>query len=450
MNQHQEFDIIVAGAGIGGLCAALRAQELGASVLIVEKAEHIGGSAAASGGTIWCATTIQEWLKVQPQGDHTLGTTLIEHFYKGIDWLQQKEIPLEKLEEKNPYKFQRDIYQLLPDARSALEQMAQKFCDQGGQLQTQTGLKGLIRDPDTPISGIYTDRGRYTSKAVILATGGFQANAQLRAKYFGPNAHHMIVRGVMQNTGDGFQSALEIGAQKTGPFNRFYGHLLPAPPAQVGLHNFVAVKPDFSEYAVLINLNGERFVDEFLGDEVTCQTVVQQPEATAILIFDDHIRANQAKLSQWPTADVDRVKNIRAVGGEVIEAMSISELAQQLSNRWGVSNKTFQDTMEEYQTACKQGNGQTLSMPKSGGLHLLNTPPFYAIRTQPGITFTYGGVKISPQAEVLDPANKPIKGLYASGADCGGVYTRGYTGGLCMGLSFGYIAGQEAVHYLEH
>lgn len=215
------------------------------------------------------------------------------------------------------------------------------------------------------------------------------------------------------------------------------------------MHNFVKVKPDFSEYAVLINLRGERFDDEFLGDEVTCHSVTQQPDATAILIFDENIRANQATLSQWPTPDIDRVKNIREAGGEVIEAASIQALAEIMTRCWGVPARIFQDTLAEYASACENGNGEMLSVPKSGGLIALNTPPFYAIRTLPGITFTYGGAKVNDRAEILDRADQPIEGLYASGADCGGIYTRGYTGGLCMGLSFGLIAGQRAADYVE-
>ena len=103
--------------------------------------------------------------------------------------------------------------------------------------------------------------------------------------------------------------------------------------------------------------------------------------------------------------------------------------------------------MAEYATACATGNGQTLSIPKTGGLIPLNTPPYYAIRTRPGITFTYGGAKINPQAQVIDKNDQPIPGLYAAGADCGGIYTRGYTGGLCMGLAYGLIAGEGAAKY---
>ena len=444
MSDH--YDVIVAGAGIGGLCAALRAREKGASVAIVEKAETIGGSAAASGGTIWCAKNIDEWLKVQPDGDTALGTALIDHFYTGIEWLRKQGVSLQAREDK-PYKFQRTIYQFTPDARTAMEILGYQFQHRGGTILIHTGLTGLIGGNGKPITGVKTTHTEITARSVILSTGGYQANPKLRAQYFGAESDHMIVRGVPQNTGGGFQSALEAGAQPTEPLNRFYGHLLPAPPARVGLHNFLKVKPDFSEYAILINLKGERFDDEYLGDEVTCHTLVQQPQATAILIFDQHIRDNQNALSQWPTPDNDRVKNIREAGGEVIETSSLEELTRALNNRWHIPAHTFEKTMAEYATACATGNGQTLSIPKTGGLIPLNTPPYYAIRTLPGITFTYGGAKVNARAQVIDKNDRPIPGLYAAGADCGGIYTRGYTGGLCMGLAYGLIAGEGAAKY---
>ena len=441
------YDVIVAGAGIGGLCAALRARETGASVAILEKADRIGGSAAASGGTIWCASTISEWLKVQPHGDMALGTALIDHFRLGIDWLIEQGVSLQARAEPNPYKFQRTIYQLLPDARAAMETLSDRFRARGGRVFTNTALTGLLGGNGAPIAGVQTAHSDWTSRAVILSTGGFQGNSNLRARYFGVQSDHMIVRGVPQNTGGGFQSALAAGAQPVGPFNRFYGHLLPAPPARVGLHNFLAVKPDFSEYAVLINLNGERFDDEYLGDEVTCHTLVQQRNATAILVFDQHIRDNQAALSQWPAPDNDRVTNIRDAGGEVLETPSLHELGHALTNRWHIPFRAFQTTMADYAAACASGNGQTLPIPKSGGLIPLDTPPYYAIRTVPGITFTYGGAKVNANAQILDKTDCPIPGLFAAGADCGGIYTRGYTGGLSMGLAYGLIAGKNAAQH---
>ena len=85
-----------------------------------------------------------------------------------------------------------------------------------------------------------------------------------------------------------------------------------------------------------------------------------------------------------------------------------------------------------------------LPIPRAGDLHPLTQPPFYAIRFLPGITVTYGGVRIDAFAQVLDSTGRPLGGLYAAGADAGGIYTRGYAGGLSMGLAFGRIAGREA------
>ena len=135
------------------MAVALRARENGASVAILEKADQIGGSAAASGGTIWCASNIGEWLKVQPDGDTALGTALIDYFYVGIDWLIKQGVSLQARAEPNPYKFQRTIYQLLPDARTAMETLSDQFQARGGRIFTNTDLTGLLGGRGEPIAG---------------------------------------------------------------------------------------------------------------------------------------------------------------------------------------------------------------------------------------------------------------------------------------------------------
>jgi len=447
-----KYDVIVAGAGIGGLCAARSAQEAGAEVLVLEKASQIGGSAAASGGTVWCARNIGEWSKVQPGGDTDLGQALIDGFQEGIPWLRTQDVTVTPVDDR-PYKFKRDIFRLDPDPRTALQTIAHKIERDGGSIACDTALRRIHCHEGKLSSVTVALPGReitIETTSIIIATGGFQANPELRARYMGRWSDRMIVRGVPENTGDGFEAAREIGAQTVGPFSRFYGHYLPAPPAEVGLHNFVLVKPDFSEYAVTVNLLGERFDDEFLGDEVAVHSLIHQPEAMGVLVFDHHIRQNMERYSQWPTADVDRVKNIREAGGEVIEGSSLKDLAEQMSTKWSVPHETFIRTMTQYNDACRRDLGSSLPVPKSGGLVAIEEAPFYAIRVVAGATFTYGGLKMNADAEVLDRSDRPIGGLYVAGADCGGVYTRGYTGGLCMGLAFGRIAGLNAATYLRN
>ncbi|HAA76037.1 TPA: hypothetical protein DCE37_13060 [Candidatus Latescibacteria bacterium] len=449
MDNAPTHDVIIAGSGIGGLCATRSAQESGARVLVIEKANQIGGSAAASGGTIWTARNLEEWSKVQPSGNTALGQTLVNGFKPGVEWLRSLGLQVTDVEDR-PYKFKRDIVRLDPDPRTAFESLAQRIEADGGTIRTETAITGIERDNGRMSAvSVSTPSGseRIATSALILATGGFQGNAELRARYMGPWSDRMILRGVPENTGDGLLAAIDAGARTSGPFSRFYGHYLPAPPAEVGLHNFVLVKPDFSEYAITINLRGERFDDEFLGDEVTVHSLIHQPEGMGVLLFDQHIRDNMEQYSQWPTSDVDRVRNIRDAGGHVMEADTWKSLAEQMATEWQVPAATALQTISAYNTTCQDQNGTALTVPKSGGLVALETPPYYAVRVLAGITYTYGGVTINPSAEILDSSDRPIPGLYAAGADCGGIYTRGYTGGLSMGLVFGRIAGQTAAAY---
>ena len=449
MIPRDRYSVVVAGGGIGGLCAALRAQEEGASVAIVEKAGSSGGAAAESGGTLWCAADLDEWFKAQPGGDAELGTALIEGFRAGLEWLPEQGVPVERVEEPRPFRFRRVLHQMMPDARTAMQALERRFVSRGGAIFTDAALTGILGGKGSPVTGVTTagdGLNELEGRSVILATGGFQGSAELRAKHFGAESDRMIVRTVPQNTGGGLRSALEAGARPVGPFDRFYGHFLPAPPAEVGMHNFLAVKPDFSEYTVLVNLKGERFDDEYLGDHINCHALVRQPGATGVLIFDQYVRDNQDALSQWPTGS-ERIASIRAAGGEVVESSSEDGLVRALAERWRIASEPLRRTLAEHAAACAAGHGRGLSVPRSGGLVPLAVPPYYAVRVLPGITFTYGGAKVDAGARVLGGDDAPIAGLYAAGADCGGVYTLGYTGGLAMGLAFGLIAGEGAAMY---
>ncbi len=440
-------DVVVAGSGIGGLTAARTALDQGASVIVIEKAPEIGGSAAFSGGSAWTAADVDAWLSVQPDADPAMGQALIDNYQEGAAWFRALGLDIVRRAEPEQFKFARVVDDFRPDAGVFMQRLADSVRAAGGTILTHTGLRQVRLGPGGAVTGV-TARGAGRSvhaaaRAVILATGGFQASADLRARYFGRWAHRMIVRGTPYSTGDGFLAALEAGAGTAGVFGRFYGHMIPAPPAVTGLHNFASVKPDFSEHAVFVNLHGERFDDEFLGDEVTVHAVVHQPEALCFLIFDERVRrANTSR--EGPGAAARRVETIRGVGGEILEAPTLEALARQTAERWGVRRVRLMATLTEHNAAARAGDPSMLSVPRSGGLQPLDTPPFYALRCLPGVTFTYGGARTNPRAQVIDSAGRPISGLYAAGADVGGLYTRGYTGGLSIGIAFGRIAGREA------
>ena len=440
-------DVVVAGSGIGGLTAARTAIEHGVSVVVIEKASEVGGSAAVSGGQAWTAANLDAWLSVQPGADRAMGHALITNYLEGVEWFARLGLKIAERQDPRPYKFARRVHNFLPDARTFMGALAQSFEASGGTILTDTGLSRIRMSSDGSVGGVvarsFGQTVEIASGAVVLATGGFQASPDLRARYFGRWADRVIVRGNVYSTGDGFLAALEAGAGTAGPFGRFYGHMIPAPPAATSVDNFASVKPDFSERAVFVNLHGERFDDEFLGDEVTVHAVVHQPEALCFLVFDERVRT-EGSTADSPSDAFVRVENIREAGGEVLEAEDLETLARSMNDRWSVPAHRLMGTLDEYNQAAAADDASRLSVLRSGGLQVLNNPPFYAIRFLPGATFTYGGARTNERAQVLDSTGRSIPGLFAAGADVGGLYTRGYTGGLAIGIAYGRIAGRES------
>jgi hypothetical protein len=194
---------------------------------------------------------------------------------------------------------------------------------------------------------------------------------------------------------------------------------------------------------VFLNLAGRRFDDEFLGDEITVHAAIHEPEATVMLVYDEAIRRERAVPPPGSPAMRDRLRNIQSAGGQILEAQSLQGLVEQMTSAWSLHPRALQ-TLQRYNEVCLGADPAILDAPKSGGLHALETAPFYGIRLLVGMTFPYGGIAIDPSAAVLDSGQQPIRGLFAAGADAGGIYTLGYCGGLCLGLAFGLKAGRAA------
>ena len=445
-----ETDVLVCGAGIAGLTAARTAQEAGAQVVVLEKGPETGGSSAVSAGIVWTARDLAGWISVQPGGDPTLGKAQVTTYPEAIEWLRSQDVRLEPFEFGasgwNP-PFPYLAFQLEPgddgrsNPRAAMDRLTANVTAAGGRIFTETAIRDFLQDASGRVIGAEA-RGpdgllRISAKATVMATGGFQGSPELRARYFGPNSDRMILRANPYSTGEAFQAALAAGAGTAGPFSRFYGHRVVAPPAVVDFPSFPRVHLGGAlPGAILVNLRGERYVDESLSDEVSVHALPHQPEALGFMIYSESDAATDVGSAALET--------VRSVGTEVLEAPSLDSLAQQMSTRWGVARGPLLNSLGAYNIAADAGDATLLDIPRASDLHPLSQPPFYAIRFLPGITVTYGGVRIDASTRVLDSTGRPLGGLYAAGADAGGIYTRGYAGGLSVGLAFGRIAGREA------
>jgi succinate dehydrogenase/fumarate reductase flavoprotein subunit len=326
--------------------------------------------------------------------------------------------------------------------------MLGRFTGNGGILCVNTRAADVLTDGTGRACGMLArgsdGRLEIDSRAVILTTGGFQANPEMRARYFGPWSDRFILRSNPNSTGDGWCMATAKDALPSAAMSSFYGHLLPGPPAVVPVHDFIAHTMYHSEQSLLLNLRGERFTDESLGDETNAQAVGRQPEALAFLLYDDDIYRQYAVRTNLTGArPSDTFYESQALGAPAAIGPTIEVLAAQMQ-KWGVYAPGVIASVQQYNQAVAAGAASVLRIPRRSKANPQLTPPFYALGVTPGITFTLGGLRINTDGQVLDTGRRPIPGLYAAGADAGGIHNEQYAGGLCLGLVFGRRAACHA------
>ncbi|MBI3068160.1 MAG: FAD-dependent tricarballylate dehydrogenase TcuA, partial [Betaproteobacteria bacterium] len=285
------------------------------------------------------------------------------------------------------------------------------------------------------------------SKAVILACGGFESNAEMRARYLGPSWDLAKVRGTRYNTGQGIRMALELDALPYGHWSGCHavGWDLNAPP-----FGDLAVGDNFQKHSyplgIMVNARGGRFVDE--GADFRNYTyakygavILAQPGMFAWQIFDQkviHMLRDEYRIKQVTKAKADTLKELVSR----LEGVDAKRCLQTIEeyNRSIRTDIAFNPTIKDGR--CTAG----LAVPKSNWANPLDTPPFEAYAVTCGVTFTFGGVKISAAGEIEDTAGKPIPGLYAAGEMVGGLFFHNYPGGtgLTSGAVFGKLAGASA------
>ena len=337
----------------------------------------------------------------------------------------------------------------------------------GGRLMVETGLLGLLTNARREVIGVLAEGPEgvvaLRSRAVVLATGGFAGNAQMVTahitRHFGALRQRNASFGGAKPpfTGDGYWAASAIGAAPSvSGWDGFYGHMLPAVPGVIR-----DPQADYSMYhgawSVAVNLRGERFADESQGrvagrqlvsngENLINQEVARQPEGTAAYIWDEPVNRERA-CADCGLGGLDKYDAYLESGAPVARADTLEELASQME-AWGkgMSAERLLQTLREYNAAASDGKAWALPIPKTSRAHgvPLAQPPFYAALGTAGITATYGGLKINTRGQVLSRAGRPLVGLYAAGVDIGGFNTYAYMGNLCLGATFGLIAGTNA------
>ena len=450
--------VIVVGAGIAGLSAAVSAAEelggaAGATVTLLDRA----GPNEAGGNSRWTSAYFRVEDVYEP-GDSfvedvvgfSAGRTpswyvqeLVDRLPETMEWVQGHGARFRKL----PTYFinsNRPRLQPVGGGEGLLDTLRPVAERLGVRFRYRTTAQRLLRDDRGRVIGVLAtgDGGeeRIEGTAVIIASGGFEGDQESLRAELGDGAERLIpiAPGVRFNRGEGIRMALEAGARRSGQWDGF--HAEPVDPRCADPEALVMVFP----YGILVNADGARFVDEARGTvdetyESTARTVWTQPGGTAYFITDGHADA----VSAWQRGVLTSVKPVRAD--------SVGELADAL----GLPAGRLATTIDEYNAAVTDGefdwerpDGRRtagIEPPKSNWALPLNRPPLLAYPVGCAIVFTFGGLDTDARAQVVGEDGNPIHGLFAAG-ECTGIYHGKYPGGTSVlrGMVFGRIAGRAA------
>jgi succinate dehydrogenase/fumarate reductase flavoprotein subunit len=284
------------------------------------------------------------------------------------------------------------------------------------------------------------------ARAVLLATGGFQGARDLLATYVGADA--LLVRAAGGGVGDGLRLALQAGAATSAGLSAFYGHLVPSPLRRFEAPDYLPLTQYHSRFCLLVNRLGRRFCDETRGDDRNNQALLRQPEGRGVLLFDEAVRAAHVITPALPhTPAVDRLSEARDAGARHAQAPGIEALVELLA-AWRLPPGNLLATLREYQKV-KQGRTGLVDAPVGEGPSPLQQAPFHALEVQPSITFTHGGLRVDADGRVLDRDGSPLGGLFAAGADAGGMSHEAYAGGLAPAFIQGRRAARAALDQLD-
>ena len=445
---------------MSGLTAAVSALEAGAHVTILEKAPRCGGSANLSGGHIWTFADPAHLDEVIPLGNRPLQELVVSTAQAGRDWLAGLGVEMTE-----PRRAHRIGLGQITNPPQLLGTLLDTFRSLGGQLRLETALDSLdVRDGAVRGAGARHVSGEVVAvpaDAVVLATGGFQGNPELLARYVG-SPDHLYLRANPWSTGDGFMAATAVGAAASPGMDTFYGHAMLAPPASFRALEFRDVSQYYGPLGLAVNLAGRRFTDESVGtgEEVLNQALARQAQGRGFYLVDHAIAAGEARQAGPLTRVI--LERARDRGGPVVTADSLGRLCQELG-AFGVPPSAALATIQEYNSACRGGPERLrhLSPPRSGAATPLVAPPFVAVAVKAAITFTTGGLALDDRMRVLSRSASssaiaqsitelsehrevPIPGLFAAGCDVGNIHHGSYMGGLATALTTGRVAGREA------
>ncbi len=447
----EETDIVVIGSGGAGMSAALTAAQNGKKVIVLEKMPIIGGNTNRSEGGMNAAGTLQQL------ADGVLDDSperMSMDMQRSGHFINNPELTLV-------------LANNAKDSEQWLLSLGADFCHRMGRGGGQTAARGHgpcdgsavgnevmrvlyktakdipiieIRPSNQVTEIIQQDDGRvvgvkvkgkdkeYTidSKAVVLATGGFGANAKMIEK-LRPDYKGFATTNHAGALGEGIELAGKVGATFVD-MREIQAHPTVVPEKGILISEALRARGGY-----LVNKEGKRFVNELLPRDVVANAVLAQPDGKAWLLVDDALIQKNKLAASY-------VKQ-----GLMVTGKDVNELAKVMN----VPVENLKASMDQYTKAYETKKDDAFGRPEM--ITPNNVFPMYAVLVTPAIHHTMGGVRINRNAEVIGTNAKPIPGLYAAGEVTGGVHGGNRVGGNAVAdiITFGRIAGKNAADSIQ-
>jgi len=462
MFNQKKTDVVIIGGGNAALCAAITAAEAGATVLILEAAPkaYRGGNSRHTRNfrcmhrqplselteSYGVDEYFDDLLKVTGgKTDEKLARLVIQSTEPCLPWMEQHGIRFQPalsgtLSLSRTNAFFRGGGKALVNAYYRTAQAL------GVEVLYDAKVIHLQLDGDHVSEVVFDYAGqthRMQSEAIIVASGGFQADIDWLADAWGPAARNFLIRGTPYNRGVVLRDLLDQGALSVGDAKQC--HAVAIDGRSPKYDGGIVTRLDCVPFSIVVNKAGKRFYDE--GEDVWPKRyaiwgrlVAAQPDQVGYAIID----SNALELfmpSVFPP----------------IKADSIAELAQALE----LPVQALQHTVDEFNAACGDGefhpteldglSTKELHPPKTNWARPIVQPPFYGYSLRTGVTFTYLGLKVDEKAQVQSE-NGPIKNLWAAGETmAGSILGQGYLAGfgMAIGTVFGRIAGEQAANHVN-
>ena len=490
-----EADVVVVGAGGAGMTAAITAAAEGKSVVILESQSMVGGnSVRATGGmnagktvyqdenefgesagvektlktaaekyadnetiTALAKTVSEQWAAYQanPTGyfdsvelmeldtmiggkginDPELVETLCANSADAIDWLDEHGITLHNVSSFGGASVKRIHRPVNAEGKtvsvgSYMIPLLQENCEKAGvKMMLDTTATEILTDANGAAVGVKAtgasgETVTVNAKAVVLATGGFGANLDMVVKYK-PELKGFMTTNAPGIQGQGIEMAQAIGAA-TVDMDQIQIH--PTVEANTAALITEGLRGDG---AILINEEGQRFIDEVGTRDVVSAAEIAQTGSYSWLVVDQAM------------ADASSVIQGYIKKGYTVTGATYEELGEAM----GVDAAAFAETMEKWNGYVEAKNDPDFG--RTSFANPLNTAPYYAVKVTAGVHHTMGGLKINANTEVLNEKGEVIPGLFAAGEVTGGVHGANRLGGNAVAdfTVFGRIAGAAASDY---